>query len=83
MTSNETSIAANQTKENWRSQNSRESNRCIFLNFFDRIISNEETPSANNMEELMALTEEEDEHNKGGNTSGGGRVKDKIEEDEE
>jgi hypothetical protein len=35
------------------------------------------------MEELMALTEEEDEHNKGGNTSGGGRVKDKIEEDEE
>jgi hypothetical protein len=29
------------------------------------------------------LIEEKDEHNKGGNTSGGGRVKDKIEEDEE
>jgi len=46
-------------------------------------MSNEETASANNMEDLMALMEEEDEHNKRGNTSGGSRVKDKIEEDEE
>ena len=32
-------------------------------------MSNEETASANNMEDLMALMEEEDEHNKRGNTS--------------
>ena len=37
-------------------------------------MSNEETVSVNNMEELMTLMEEEDEHNKGGTTSGGGRV---------
>jgi hypothetical protein len=46
-------------------------------------MSNEETASANNMEELMALMEGENEHNKGGNTSGRGRVEDKIEEDED
>jgi hypothetical protein len=55
----------------------------IVLSFFDSIMSNEETASADNMEELMALMEEEDKHNKRGNTIGGGRVKDKIEEDEE
>ena len=69
-----TSRPANQTTANWRS---------LVLSFFDTIMSNEGTASANNMEELMALMEGGDEHNKGGNTSGGGCVKDKIEEDEE
>ena len=42
-------------------------------------MSSEQTASANNMKDFMALMEEEDEHN----TYGGGRVTDKIEEEEE